>query len=50
MVNTALAFILWVHSLEELKAFETSVLQNTMLIQIILLSMLFLGEIPSLTT
>jgi len=50
VVNTALAFMLWVHSLEELKAFETSVLQNTMLIQIILLSMLFLGEIPSLTT
>ncbi len=44
IVNTALAFTLWIHSLEELKAFETAVLQNTMLIQIALLSMLFLGE------
>ncbi len=44
IVNTALAFTLWIHSLEELKAFETAVLQNTMLIQIALLSMLFLAE------
>ncbi len=47
VVNTALAFTLWIHSLEELRAFETAVLQNTMLIQIALLSMLFLGETSS---
>jgi len=44
IVNTALAFTLWVHSLEELIAFEAAILQNTMLVQIALLSMLFLGE------
>jgi drug/metabolite transporter (DMT)-like permease len=44
IVNTALAFTLWIHSLEELRAFETAILQNTMLIQIALLSMMFLSE------
>ncbi len=44
VVNTALAFTLWIHSLEELRAFETAILQNTMLIQITLLSILFLNE------
>ncbi len=44
IVNTAIAFTLWIRSLEELRAFETSILQNTMLIQIALLSMLFLDE------
>jgi drug/metabolite transporter (DMT)-like permease len=44
VVNTALAFFLWNHALETLEAFELSVLQNTMLIQITILSFLFLGE------
>ena len=44
VVNTALAFFLWNHALETLEAFELSVLQNTMLIQITLLSFFFLGE------
>jgi drug/metabolite transporter (DMT)-like permease len=44
VVNTALAFFLWNHALERLGAFELSVLQNTMLIQITLLSIIFLGE------
>lgn len=44
VVNTALAFFLWNHALQRLKAFEISVLQNTMLVQIALLSWLFLGE------
>jgi drug/metabolite transporter (DMT)-like permease len=44
VVNTALAFFLWNHALEKLGAFEISVLQNTMLIQITVLSMIFLGE------
>ena len=44
VVNTALAFFLWNHTLRRLAAFETSVLQNTMLIQIAVLSWLFLGE------
>lgn len=45
LVNTALAFFLWNHALETLEAFELSVLQNTMLIQITVLSFIFLGEI-----
>ena len=44
VINTALAFFLWNHALETLEAFELSVLQNTMLIQITILSFLFLGE------
>ena len=44
VVNTALAFFLWNHALQRLEAFEISVLQNTMLVQITVLSWLFLGE------
>lgn len=44
IVNTAIAFFLWNHALEALEAFELSVIQNTMLIQITLLSIFFLGE------
>ena len=44
VVNTAVAFFLWNHALETLDAFELSILQNTMLIQITILSMIFLGE------
>lgn len=44
VANTALAFFLWNHALRRLEAFETSILQNTMLIQIAVLSWVFLGE------
>lgn len=44
VVNTALAFFLWNHALQRLGAFEISVLQNTMLVQIAILSWVFLGE------
>jgi drug/metabolite transporter (DMT)-like permease len=44
VVNTALAFFLWNHALQRLEAFEISVLQNTMLVQIAILSWIFLGE------
>jgi len=44
IVNTALAFALWNHALKTLKVFEQSILQNTMLIQITLLSIVFLQE------
>jgi len=44
VVNTALAFALWNHAFKILKAFELSVLQNTMLIQISILSWIFLNE------
>jgi drug/metabolite transporter (DMT)-like permease len=44
IVNTAVAFALWNHALKTLKVYEQSILQNTMLIQITLLSVTFLGE------
>jgi len=48
LVNTALAFWLWNTSLQVLNAMESSVINNTMLIQISLLSWFFLGEKISL--
>ncbi|MHC1604685.1 MAG: DMT family transporter [Candidatus Methanofastidiosia archaeon] len=47
-INTAAAFFLWNHSLQTLHAYEQSILQNTMLIQIALLAYIFLNE--ALTT
>jgi drug/metabolite transporter (DMT)-like permease len=44
VVNTALAFWLWSHTQRLLSATESSVLNNTMLLQIALLAWLFLGE------
>jgi drug/metabolite transporter (DMT)-like permease len=44
VLNTALAFFLWNRAMAMLDAFEISVLQNTMLIQIAVLAWLFLGE------
>jgi drug/metabolite transporter (DMT)-like permease len=44
VVNTALAFTLWNHSLRILSAMESSIINNTMLFQIALLAWLFLGE------
>jgi len=44
IINTALTLFLWNHSLQTLEAFELSVLRNTMLIQITILSIIFLGE------
>jgi drug/metabolite transporter (DMT)-like permease len=43
-VNTALAFTLWNRSLRHLSATESSVVNNTMLIQIACLALIFLGE------
>ncbi len=44
VVNTALAFTLWNHTLRTLTAVESSVINNTMLPQIALLAWLFLDE------
>jgi drug/metabolite transporter (DMT)-like permease len=44
VVNTALAFTLWNHTLRTLSAMESSIINNTMLFQIALLAWLFLGE------
>lgn len=46
VVNTALAFTLWNKTLQTLTAVESSVLNNTMLVQIAILAWLFLGESP----
>jgi drug/metabolite transporter (DMT)-like permease len=48
MVNTALAFTLWNHTLRTLTAVESSVLNNLMLIQIAILAWVFLGEVLDL--
>ena len=44
VVNTAFAFTLWNVSLQTLSATESSVINNTMLIQIAVLAWVFLGE------
>jgi drug/metabolite transporter (DMT)-like permease len=44
VVNTALAFTIWNHTLQTLTAIESTLINNTMLIQIAILAWLFLGE------
>ena len=44
VVNTAFAFTLWNHSLRSLSATQSSVINNTMLVQIAILAWIFLGE------
>jgi drug/metabolite transporter (DMT)-like permease len=48
VVNTALAFVLWNHALRFIRAYELSVIQNSMLVQIAILAWFFLGESLSL--
>lgn len=44
VVNTAVAFTMWNHSQRNLAAMESSVINGTMLIQIAVLAVIFLGE------
>ena len=44
VVNTALAFTLWNHSLRTLPALESSIINSTMMVQIPILAVIFLGE------
>lgn len=44
VVNTALAFTLWNRSLRVLSAFESSIINNAMMVQIPILAWVFLGE------
>jgi drug/metabolite transporter (DMT)-like permease len=44
VVNTALAFTIWNHTLRRLTALESTLINNTMLVQIAVLAWLFLGE------
>jgi drug/metabolite transporter (DMT)-like permease len=47
VVNTAIAFTLWNQTLRTLSAAESSMINNTMLVQIAILAWFFLGERPS---
>ncbi|MCG3227162.1 MAG: DMT family transporter [Candidatus Heimdallarchaeota archaeon] len=47
VVNTALAFTLWNHSMQRLRAVEISIINNTMLFQITILAVIFLSERPT---
>jgi drug/metabolite transporter (DMT)-like permease len=44
VVNTAFAFSLWNYTLQTLTAMESSIINNTMLVQIAILAWIFLGE------
>lgn len=44
LINTAFAFTIWNISLRKLTAMESSIINNTMLIQIAILAWIFLGE------
>jgi drug/metabolite transporter (DMT)-like permease len=44
VVNTAFAFTLWNHTLRTLTAVESSVVNNTMTVQVAVLAIVFLGE------
>ncbi len=43
-VNTAFGFTLWNHTMRTLSALESSVIANTMMVQVPILAVLFLGE------
>ncbi len=47
VVNTALAFTLWNKAMQYLRAIDMSLIQSTMMPQIIILSVIFLGEVPA---
>ncbi len=44
LVNTAMAFVIWNTILQRLTAFEANIINNTMLVQIAILSWIFLGD------
>jgi drug/metabolite transporter (DMT)-like permease len=48
VMNTALAFTLWNNAMRELRAIDTTLINSTMMPQIVLLSIVFLGEFPDL--
>jgi len=49
VVNTAIAFTLWNRAMRELRAIDTTLINSTMMPQIVLLSIMFLGEYPDFT-
>lgn len=48
VVNTALAFTIWNKAMCKLRAMDMTIINSTMLPQIVLLSIIFLGEMPIL--
>jgi len=48
VVNTALAFTIWNKAMQTLRAIDVSIINGTMLPQIVILSVVFLGEMPTL--
>ena len=48
VVNTAIAFTLWNWSMRRLTALESTIINSTMLAQIAILALLFLGEVVTL--
>jgi drug/metabolite transporter (DMT)-like permease len=46
VVNTALAFTLWNRSMRVLRAIDMTLINSTMMPQIVILSIIFLGEFP----
>lgn len=47
LINSALAFTIWNFVMKRLKALEISIINNTMLFQITVLAVIFLGELPT---
>ncbi|MHA2424792.1 MAG: DMT family transporter [Candidatus Thorarchaeota archaeon] len=47
VVNTAFAFTLWNRAMQTLRAIDITLINGTMLPQIVILSIFFLGEIPT---
>ncbi|MGY5872683.1 MAG: DMT family transporter, partial [Candidatus Thorarchaeota archaeon] len=48
VINTALAFTLWNRSQRILRALDMTLINSTMMPQIVILSIIFLGEFPEL--
>ncbi|MHA2317596.1 MAG: DMT family transporter [Candidatus Hodarchaeales archaeon] len=48
VVNTAIAFTLWNNAMTKIRAMDMSVINSLMLPQIVILSIVFLGELPLL--
>ncbi|MHA2238900.1 MAG: EamA family transporter, partial [Candidatus Hodarchaeales archaeon] len=47
VVNTAFAFTLWNKTMQKIRAMDISIINSTMLPQIVFLSILFLDELPT---
>lgn len=48
IINTALAFAIWNKVMQKLRAMDLTIINSTMLPQIVVLSIIFLGELPIL--